>query len=454
MNQPKSAFLPSVSVALATLILLALPLAGGQQALAEEATVSIDDSVAAALAYNPRLKMLQDNHEAIGFELERAKGGYFPRVDLAVGYGAESHSDEYTRDRDIEHNFYDRSEASIRLSQLLYDGQETTSRVGVEDAKLDSAKLRVLDNAESISLDAIIAHMEVYRQRVLYGLAEKNMRDHEEILGMLNERQKAGAGSIADVTQTQGRLARAKASLAETRSGVASAEANYQRVVGKLAGNVEYFTVPANLMPKNLDEVVQAVQANNPKVKALEFNIKEAESRVSLSDANFLPKVNVELSSSYEDQVESSETYELNNQAMLRMRWNLFNGGSDVADRKAAIARKLQSVNSKDDQLVQVIEEATATWAKLQAYREQVVDFGDATNYNQKTLDSYMKQFTVGQRTLLDVLDARNELFQSSGLLVTAKVNEVIAHERLLALSGNLNQSLQMDEQLYMAANK
>jgi len=201
-------------------------------------------------------------------------------------------------------------------------------------------------------------------------------------------------------------------------------------------------------------EVVQAVQANNPKVKALEYNIQEAESRVGLSNANFLPKVNVELSSSYEDQVESSETYEQGNQAMLRMRWNLFNGGADVADRKAAIARKFQSVNSKEDQLVQVIEEATATWAKLQAYKEQVIDFGDATGNSQKTLDSYMKQFTVGQRTLLDVLDARNELFQSSGLLVTAKVNEVIAAERLLALSGTLNQSLQMDEQLYTASSK
>jgi len=152
-------------------------------------------------------------------------------------------------------------------------------------------------------------------------------------------------------------------------------------------------------------------------------------------------------------QVESNSTYEHGNQAMVRMRWNLVNGGSDVADRKAAIARKSQAINTKNDQLVQVVEEAVATWAKLQANKEQVVDFGDATLQNQKTLDSYMKQFTVGQRTLLDVLDARNELFQSSGLLVTAKVNEVIAAERLLALSGKLNESLQMDKALYTAAN-
>lgn len=453
MDRNGYGFLNPLGVALAALMLLAVPMGGGQNVLAADQTVSIGDSVAAALNYNPRLKVLQSNHEAIGFELDRAKGGYFPRLDISAGYGTESHSDTITRAQNVEHHFYSRGEASMQLTQLLFDGWETASRVGVEKAKLESAKVRVFDNAEAIAMDAVIAHLEVYRQRVLYSLAEKNVLDHEEILNMLDERQRAGAGSIADVTQTQGRLSRAKASLAETRGTMKSAEANYQRVVGKLAGDVEYFTVPADLLPKNVEELIRTVEANNPKINALQHNVKEAEQRVELSNANFQPKVNLELSSTYQDQLESETTYEHNNQAMVRMRWNLINGWSDVADRKAAIARKFQAVNTMDDQRVQVVEEAVATWAKLQAAREQVVDFGDATNQSQKTLDAYMKQFTVGQRTLLDVLDARNELFQSSGLLVTAKVNEVIAGERLLALSGRLNESLQMDKAFYTADN-
>lgn len=451
-------------VSLAVLLLAApLILTDVPNVFAGEQTVSAKDSVLAALEYNPRLKMLRDNHQAIGFELDRARGGYFPRVDAFAGYGTEAHSDELTRrgdgpggdypDGDAEHRFYSRGEASLQLTQLLYDGMETASRVGVEEAKQDSARLRVLDNAESISLDAIIAHLEVYRQRELVALAEKNVRDHEEILGMLSERQRAGAGSIADVSQTESRLARAKGSLAETRSMLKAAEANYQRVVGKLAGDVQYFIPAPPLLPKNHDEAVEAVKLGNPKVRALEYNVAEAQSRIDLSNANFLPKVNLELSSSYEDQVESSTTYEHNNQAMVRMRWNLINGGSDVADRKASIARKSQAADNRDDQLVQVIEETSATWAKLVANKEQVVAFGDATTQSEKTLDSYMKQFTVGQRTLLDVLDARNEVFQSSGLLVTAKVNEVIAAERLLALAGKLNESLQIEPPAYTASN-
>ena len=93
MNRQHNGFIQSLSLTLAALLLLAVPLIGGQNAQAADPTVSVGDSVAAALSYNPRLKMLQTNHQAIGFELDRAKGGYFPRVDISAGYGTESYSD-------------------------------------------------------------------------------------------------------------------------------------------------------------------------------------------------------------------------------------------------------------------------------------------------------------------------------------------------------------------------
>ncbi len=439
-------------------LLLSMPLTftvfAGTSALAQDTTVKLTDTVTTALEYSPRLQVLEANQEAIGFERDRAQGGYYPQVDVAFGYGLEAHSDTLTRGQGNEHNFYDRLEGSIRLSQLLYDGKETRSLVEIEEAKLVSAGYRTFDNAEAIALDAIIAHMEVYRQRELVGLAEKNVNDHLEILDKLEERQEGGAGSIADVDQTKARLSRAYASLAETQAGLKTAEANYLRQVGKLAGDVEFFNVPPGIVPNSLEEAVKQTAEHNPKTLALDANVEEADRRVELSKSNFLPKVHAELSSTYEDQIESSETYEHNNQAMMRLRWNIFNGHSDVADRKAAMARKLQAAAQRDDQRDMVIEETRATWAELESARKRVVCFGDALNYNQKTLDSYLKQFNVGQRTLLDVLDAHNEKFQSAGLMITARTNEVIAAERLLALTGKLNESLQIDKQLYTAAKQ
>ncbi|PLX71278.1 MAG: channel protein TolC [Desulfuromonas sp.] len=411
---------------------------------------SLSDTVISALEYSPRLQMLQNNELALFHERDRARGGYFPRIDLSFGYGAEAHSDRFTRTTNTDHNFYDRLEASARLTQLLYDGKETTSMVDIEQAKLNSAAFRTFDNAEAIALDAIIAHLEVYRQRELLGLAVKNVADHEEILDKLKERQEAGAGSIADVDQANSRLARANASLAETRRDLRIAEANYIKVVGKQPGELVTYHTPKNIIAKNLEDALKASLASNPKVKALDANIEEAKRRIALSKSGFLPKIHLELSSSYEDQVESSETYEHNNQAMLRVRWNITNGGADIADRKAATARKFQAASSRNDQQDSIIEETRATWAELESARSQVVSYGDAVNFSQKALDSYLKQFNVGQRTLLDVLDARNELFQNSGLLVTAMLNETVAIQRLLALSGQLTSSLNVEGKTYM----
>jgi adhesin transport system outer membrane protein len=161
------------------------------------------------------------------------------------------------------------------------------------------------------------------------------------------------------------------------------------------------------------------------------------------------------LSTSYDDGVESSKTWEHNTAAMLRMDWNLFNGGSDTAEREAAMYRVRQTKADRNELMRMVDEEIEATWSRYETAISKISNYGDALKYNRETLSMYMDQFTVGQRSLLDVLDAENELFQTSGLLVTAQANEVIAAFRILALGGKMTESLGVDPALYTdPANK
>lgn len=419
-------------------------------AIAVETT--LQESVSGALKTNPRLDILQHNQRAIEHEVNQVRSGYYPRLDMTLGYGTEAHDDEITRARGDDHTFQQRGEAALILSQLLYDGGETYRRVAAEQRKLDSAEKRVLDNAEAIALDAVIAHMQVYRQQELLKLAEQNAQDHEEIIKMLQELQEGGAGNRADVVQAQGRLARSRVSVAETKSGLRQAEANYIRVVGQPYDSVAFYRMVNTIAPETLDEALALTRCGNPKVLALLANMNEANQRIGIVKTKFYPKTYLELRTSYEEEVESSQTYENNHQAMIRMRWNLLNGGADSYERKAATSRHAQATSAHANQLVDVLEETRNTWAKYIAAQESKAAYTDAVDYNQKTLDSYLQQFKVSQRTLLDVLDARNELFQSSGQLVTTRVNEVIAASRLRALAGQLNETLSIDPMLYELA--
>lgn len=419
-------------------------------AVAVETT--LHESVSGALNTNPRLDILQHNQRAIAHEVNQVRSGYYPRLDMTLGYGTEAHDDEITRARGDDETFQQRGEAALILSQLLYDGGETYRRVSAEQRKLDSAEKRVLDNAEAIALDAVIAHLQVYRQQELLVLAEQNARDHEDIIDMLQELQEGGAGNRADVVQAQGRLARSRVSVAETKSDLRQAEANYIRVVGQPVDTVAFNRLSAIVAPESLEEALSLTECGNPKVLALLANMNEANQRIGIVKTKFYPKTYLELRTSYQEEVESSQTYENNHQAMIRMRWNLLNGGADMHERRAATSRHAQASSAHANQLVDVLEETRNTWAQYIAAQETKAAYTDAVNYNQKTLDSYLQQFRVAQRTLLDVLDARNELFQSSGQLVTTRVNEVVAASRLRALAGQLNETLSIDPQLYEVA--
>jgi len=402
--------------------------------------VSVNESVKWALASSPRLKILQKNRDALAHELRQAKGYRLPSLNLTSSYGMDEHSDLDTRRLGADpadNEWEERGEVALVLRQLLYDGGDVSSRVAIQQAKLDSGEYRVKDNAESIALDAVIAHLAVYRQTKLMTLAENNIRDHEKMLAHLIQRQKGGAGSSADVTQVQGRLSRARATMYAIQADLAASSANYERVVGRLPGNLQFAKTP-EATPVNLEDALALTRKGNPKILAFGVDVAELESRYKLARSPYSPQFFLEVSKSYQHQVAGDPSWQDNNAAMVKMNWNLYNGGTDVAGREAALSRVQQGVETLQNEILYVVEDTQGTWAQYKAVIEKKTMYTDAIAYNKTTLDAYMKQFTLSQRSLLDVLDAENELFQSAGLLVTEQVNELIAAGRILALQGAL----------------
>ncbi len=123
---------------------------------------------------------------------------------------------------------------------------------------------------------------------------------------------------------------------------------------------------------------------------------------------------------------------------MLRLRWNLFRGGIDRANRQEQLSRVAENKNRRLRSFLESQREMRQSWFTLEASRQRVDDLADAVKFNMETRDAYRQQFEVAQRTLLDVLDAENELFVSSGQLVTSQTNELLASYRILAVAGLL----------------
>jgi adhesin transport system outer membrane protein len=401
---------------------------------------SLYESVESALKTNPQLQVLVENVQALQYDYKQARGGYLPSVDLLLGYGVEQFSDKVTRSAGAEpsDNDWDTlSKASINLTQLVWDGGKTGSKVSIQEALLDSANYELQAAEQAIALNAVTAHLRVFWKRELVSLAEKNNKIHRDIYQSLMERERAGVGSIADVAQAQSRLSRAESTLYGIQAELQEAVANYRRVVGNAPRDLGYGGAP-NTLPPTLEEALQRMEKRNPELLALDKQILESDSKVALSRSNYMPRLNIELASRYNDQLEGDTSWQWTNEAMLFLRWNLFNGGQDVAGVDAALSRKRQSQSGRTARLVELTDATSSTWASYVALGRQKVANRDALDYSRKTFDAYLEQFSVSRRSLLDVLIAENEYFQSAVQLATAEMEETIAAYRILSLMGVL----------------
>ncbi|MBW2304704.1 MAG: TolC family outer membrane protein [Deltaproteobacteria bacterium] len=412
--------------------------------------VTIKQSVIDTLKTTPRLEMMKYNREAVKYDLKKSKGGLYPKINARAAYGADRHSDQVTRRENRDHTWHARGEASLVLTQLIFDGKETRSQVEIDKARVRSIDHRVFDNAEALALDAVLAALEVYRQGKLLEIAEENVAAHEKILASLKDMQQAGAGSIADVMQTRARLSRTLTTRITVKNDLQNALSEFERLAGYRPGKVRFPSEkPDVFLPKALDDFLKAVLDNNPKLLTAQADIEAAAHRITLAESKFFPKVFLEVGVTYEDGVEGDEDWSRNYAAMVRMNWNLLNGGSDKAAKSAAFARKLQAEMDRKDLERNLTNEARATWNDYKAALEEEQALKETVKFNEETRTLYRDQFSVGQRSLLDLLDAENEYFQSAGLYVTATVNRVANAYKLLALSGKLIETLGIDASIY-----
>lgn len=400
--------------------------------------ISVTDSINGVLQNHRSLRAIQENRVAVDYERDRAKRGYGPRVDVTAGTGMSMLSDHTTRQNDDSKNFYPLHRIEATLTQPLWDGYATRSRVRATEATRDSLTHRVFDNATSLSLDAIIAHVDVLRRVEILDSSKENLGKIQNILKMAVDRESSGADTAADVAKAESRLARAKTFLVDAESDLVNAHDTYTRLTYIRTYNQLAPLEPANISYANAEAVMEEAKKTNPKLAAYLEDINAARAQQELSQSTYYPAFTLEAGPSYRNWGDKKDTWTYGFDAMLMMRWNAFNSGADDAADKAAGARvrmTRQEMYSYYDDLHLDIQN---TWTALLAAREQFKFWTESMELNKTILDAYIEQFNIGTRSLIDLLDAESELYNSERNAITAKSNIVIGSYRLQALSGVL----------------
>ncbi len=332
---------------------------------------------------------------------------------------------------------YDRT---LTLSQMLFDGFGTSSEVDRNRARVESSSHKLAYTSEQTALKAIESYLEVLRQREVLKLTQDNLAVHERTYDQIKLRATSGVGRKSDQDQIEARLALARANLTAAEANIEVAEINYKLVVGSMPKELEKPSAPdASLLPKKAEEAVQTVITNNRILQSAKADLEAAKFQHNAAMSFMYPRLDLELGVQKNDFVSPVDSTNDNNKyAMLKLRYTLFKGGSDYArvNETKQLANEAQEVMRRAER--QLEQTARISFNAYQSAHDRLPNLRKHAESSLLTREAYTKQFSIGQRTLLDLLDTENEYFTASTNYVNGMYVELFSRYRVLTDAGRL----------------
>lgn len=432
------ALLKQRSLVARSLMLISIFSFTDQVAAQDSAANNVKEAALQAIESNPDVQASWHEFSASTHDVRVARAGYLPTVDIGATAGKTN------RDYDGR-AVYNTAQAQVTLSQLLFNGFRTSSEV----ARFDSARMvryyELLNTIETTALEAVRAYEDVKRNRELVKLARNNYVKHQEVFGQIEERASSGVGRGVDLEQVAGRLALAESNLLTEASNLHDVTARYLRVVGQLpAENLAEVDLTQQKLPDTIRAALMLAYQGNPAFHASIKNISAAQAAVKVERSGYYPKAELrarQVTSRNQngfDNRTDPDSYGDESAVELALTYNLYSGGAN----RAAVRRSLEQVNQakdlRDQACVDLRQNTQIAYNDAQRVREQLAALRQHRISSDKVRTAYAEQFNIGQRSLLDLLDAENEYFQASRALIIANGDLEIAYARSLAAMGSL----------------
>jgi len=398
--------------------------------------LSLTEAVTLAVKTNPEIGQAIENREAVEFELKQALGLYAPRVDLEASIGGELSNTPSRRAAGIDDDPLYPAEIGVVATYDILDGGFRQSESNRQAARIDSASFRVLERSEYIGLEITREYFEILLQARIVGLAKENVAFHNETLNNVAEAISSGKLTEADRQQATERVAAARARVAEATEALETARIGFFKLVGVPFENA---TLPKRVkgLPKSLDSAIAIGRENNPRIGIASADIDAASALVDQAQGALGPRLLLEGRAKVGNDLGSSgHTTDL--QGRLVLKFNIYDGGIKDASVQENMRRESEALLSQEQAYREVDEAVRVSWQRIRRQAELSSLYNEQRVASDGLVSSYRDQFTIGERSLLDVLDAQNTRFNVQVLSETADYAARFAEFRLLASTGRL----------------
>ena len=400
------------------------------------AAETLRDAMASAYKYNPRIDAERARLRATDETVPQAKSGYRPTVvgSADAGYQRTNTEPRSPGDGEAHPHGY-----QLTMTQPIFNGFRTLNAVRSAEANVRAGREILRQIEQTVLLEAVTAFMDVVRDQAIARLRENNVNVLSRELRAVEDRFAVGEVTRTDVAQARARRAGAVSALDLARANLRASRAAYERTVGRPPSNLTEPPLTANFIPKSLPEARAIAAKEHPSIVQSLYREQAARHTVDQIWGELLPSVTVD--ATYQHRYDTSRLVDESEATTVTGRVNvpLYEAGEVRARVRGAKHVHVSRLQEIEQFRAEVLAAVIAAWAQYEASRAQLVSDQQQVESNRIALAGVREEERVGQRTLLDVLNAEQELLNSEVQIVSTRRNIVVNSYALLSAVGRLN---------------
>jgi len=410
---------------------------------------SLVDALTSAYQNNPTLLARRASLRATDEEVPQALANWRPDVSMSIdtGFADVTNTNSVGTGRE---QWRQQQSAGIDISQPLFRGGRTLSATSEAENTIRAERARLLATEQTVLLSAISAYMDVFREEAVLKLNLNNEQVLKRQLEATRDRFEVGEITRTDVHQAEARLARTTADRIQSEGDLEIARAEYRNVVGDAApANLQVPDLPSNL-PTTKEDALKLAATKNPAVISAEFDRRSSIDAADGVLGELLPEI--ELTAGYTKAFEGSAEQGRVDTADIGIGITIpiYQQGAVYSRLREARQTAARQAFVIDEQRREAVASGSRSWEGLITAQARVASFATQIEANVVALEGVEREASVGSRTVLDVLDAEQELLDSRVSHVRAQRDEIVAIYELKSSMGQLTaRDLELPVTLY-----
>ncbi|NQX79184.1 MAG: TolC family outer membrane protein [Hyphomicrobiaceae bacterium] len=413
------------------------------EALSVSATAeTLNQSLSYAYHHNPKLDAERARLQSTGETVNQAFSNYRPDLRFeasATAKSLQSEIDQLGSANIIKGSTYS-ADYRLTLNQQIFRGFRTQNAVSKAEANVLAGREMLRATEQTVLFNAVKAYIDVFRDTAILKLRKNDIRIMTKDLKATKDRFLAGEVTNTDIAQSRARRARAISNFELAKANLKSSRASYIKVVGYPPRILKSPQSPNTLLPKTIVEVQKNAETKNPKVLAAFYNEQVAFYNTKEIFGERLPTFNIQAQYSVNHTVDEFQTKNRDRTGAISglLTVPIYQRGIIGSRMRQAKHQHVQSMRLLQEARNEARESAMTAWAKLSASRAQLVSTTAQVHANRLALSGVREEEKVGQRTLLDVLDAEQELLNSQVSLISNRRDLIFHAYAVVSAMGRL----------------